>query len=215
MECVNSPLSVTKPDGWDEILAYTEGGPHPGFTKAQYILDQYLENIMMENCEQRPIVTNSAFRRPGCSVRATDFDEFPGKGISYSGLREEDNIYKYRMQTGMRIVSTTKEPIKKRFAFDNGWDYLALALGTDEFAAYTFSDVHEGDTVRIDFICREDAAISIMQDDHEVARMESAADKQASSLSHSATLRAAAETVVKVRVHRGRIELHVVHCIES
>ena len=32
-----------------------------------------------------------------------DFDELPGRGISYSGLRQEENITEYRLGTGMRI----------------------------------------------------------------------------------------------------------------
>ena len=59
MECTNSPCSIRKPKDYDLILDYVKGGPHPGFERAQSILDEYLQNIRLENCELHPEVTRA------------------------------------------------------------------------------------------------------------------------------------------------------------
>ena len=82
METANSPCSIKKPEGWELLIDYANGGEHPGYGKAREILEEYLENIKLANCERRPEVTKAAFRQPGCVIRGTDFDQFPGKGIS-------------------------------------------------------------------------------------------------------------------------------------
>uniref|UniRef100_UPI0005938DC1 glycoside hydrolase family 5 protein n=1 Tax=Gorillibacterium massiliense TaxID=1280390 RepID=UPI0005938DC1 len=98
MQCDNSPYSINKPEGWDEFLAYTTGGAHPGYKRVQQILDGFLENIKVANCDPNPLATDAAFRKPGCRLRGTDFDAFPGKGASFSGFRTEGNLYGYQAQ---------------------------------------------------------------------------------------------------------------------
>ncbi|BBI31985.1 glycoside hydrolase family 5 protein [Cohnella abietis] len=212
MECTNSPYSINKPEGWDEFLAYSQGGPRPGYVRVQQILDQFLENIKVENSVAHPVVTYATFRQPGCRVRGTDFDEFPGKGISFSGLRQEGNIYAYRTQTGMRINPISDTPAKKKFVFDSGWDLLALELEACEFASYTFSAIVEGCTVGLELICRADAQISVQQDGREVIVTDVSAGENVSK-AVIAALQPADESVVRVSVLRGRIDLHAV-CLD-
>ena len=138
MECTNSPCSINKPADYDLLMEYVKGGPHPGFEKAQEILDEYLENIRLENCTLRPEVTNHVFRQVPFSMRATDFDEVPGKGISFSGSAEENPQVDYRTGCGMKIVEKRPAP-EKRFAFDCAGDRFALVLSDGEFAEYTIS----------------------------------------------------------------------------
>jgi endoglucanase len=212
MECTNSPYSVNKPEGWEEFLAYSQGGPRPSYTKVHQILDQFLENIKVENSVPNPVVTYAAFRQPGCRVRGTDFDEYPGKGLSFSGLRDEGNIYAYRTQTGMRINPITDTPQKKKFTFDSGWDLLALELEEGEFASYTFNSISEGCTAQLELQCHADAQVSVQQDGREIAQTELSAGKNVSK-AIIVSLSPAKESIVKVCVHRGRIELHTV-CLD-
>ncbi|WP_410769547.1 glycoside hydrolase family 5 protein [Fontibacillus sp. BL9] len=209
MERDNSPFAVNKPEGWEKLLSYIEGGPRPGYEVIQGILNEYLDNIKVENCTPHPLVTASAFRQPGCRVRGTDFDELPGKGISFSGLRSEGNIYKYRAKTEMGIVPITREPQNRRFGFDSGWNWLALELTSDEFAGYTFSLAEEGHTVELELVCREEAVVSLLQDGVELARTALARNEEGSATIQASLVRAK-ETVVTVKVHSGRIELHTV-----
>ncbi|RCX21597.1 cellulase (glycosyl hydrolase family 5) [Fontibacillus phaseoli] len=213
MERPNSPFAVNKPEGWDELLAYLEGGPRPGYEVIQEILDQYLDNIKVENCTPHPLVTASAFRQPGCRVRGTDFDELPGKGSSFSGLRTEGNIYKYRAKTGMSIVPITGEPQNRRFGFDSGWNWLALELAGEEFAGYTFSSVEQGNSVALDLVCREEAVVSLIQDGVEMTRTTLSRNEEPSE-AIQASLAPAKETIITVKVLSGRIELHAVSIIK-
>jgi endoglucanase len=164
MDCFNSPCSVKLPDDWDKIIDYAKGGPHPGYQAAQLVLDQYLENMKFDNCDKLDTVAQAAFRRPGCIIRGTDFDHFPGKGFSYSGLRNEDNLYRYRLNTGMNIVNEYPElPLK--FGFDCGFKRYVLGLAKDEFAVYSIHDVKDGDSFRIKFICTKSSVFEIYQND--------------------------------------------------
>ena len=55
METANSPCSIRKPKGWEVLIDYANGGEHPGYGKAREILEEYLENIKLANCERRQI----------------------------------------------------------------------------------------------------------------------------------------------------------------
>ena len=74
MDCTNSPCSIRRPEGWQEILDYIEGGPHPGYARAAKILCEYLENIRYENCIHNDAVTHHVLRCPPFSIQAADFD---------------------------------------------------------------------------------------------------------------------------------------------
>ena len=78
MDTNNSPLSVRKPAGWDDIIAYTNGGDRPSYEKAQACFDAYLENCLFENCDYITDVIPSIFRRPGCSIRARSWKHMDG-----------------------------------------------------------------------------------------------------------------------------------------
>lgn len=138
MECTNSPCSVSAPKDYKLIIQYATGGPHPGYEKARKILDEYLYNIALENCELHPEVTKYVRRRKAFSVLGVDFDELPGKGKSYSGIAEESQTIDYRKGCGMYLIETEKAG-KKRFAFDCQWDRLALIMEEGEFACYTIN----------------------------------------------------------------------------
>ncbi|SET58525.1 glycoside hydrolase family 5 protein [Paenibacillus sp. NFR01] len=216
MESFNSPLSVRKPEGWDEFLAYTTGGPHPGFERAQQILDQYLEHMLAENCVPNPTMTNVVFRQPGTRLRATDFDQFPGKGHSYSGRHREGNLYGYRADTGMRIVPLNHTPASKRFFFDCGWDLLALELGAGEYAAYSFTGAAAGIEGKLELVCKEDALLTVQQNGVEILHTELTAEAGSEGEQGRKTLvyqlieTGSGDAVINVAVERGVIELHSV-----
>lgn len=172
MERANSPCSVRKPEHWEKIIGYAEGGPHPGYTEARQILDEFLNNIRYANCEHHPEVTKAVFREPGCRVLATDFEHFPGKGVSYSGMRKENAFYNYRRNTGMGIVElySTQER-EKKFAFDCMWDRFGLELTKGEFADYAIYHVKEGASVSLELYCDQDTELLIQQDNRTIAAL--------------------------------------------
>lgn len=213
MHCTNSPYSIPKPEGWNEFLGYCEGGDRPSRERACEILDRYLESMALENCESQLAVTASAFRRPGCKVRGTDFDEYPGAGVSYSGLRTEGNRFNYRTQTGMGIVDITDQPVVKRYVFDSGWDLLALELQEGEYASYTFSALEDSSKVSLEVLCLEDAELIVEQDGREAGRFQLHAQEEVNQYSSSdeelllVKLLSGAESILKVTMKCGRIQL--------
>lgn len=134
MECTNSPYSIRKPGEYEKLLGYFAGGEHPGEKKAQKILNEYLDNIKIENCVENSAVHHHVFRTVPFSMRATDFDQIPGSGISFSGNGKEAD-YPYRKGCGMKLVELGS-PGEKRFCFDCQWDRFGLVLGKGEFACY-------------------------------------------------------------------------------
>lgn len=215
MACQNSPYSIRKPDGWDEFLGYTTGGPRPSRERTQHILDEFLDNLVIENCDYRPAVTASAFRRPGCRLRGTDFDELPGIGVSFSGKRAEGNLYQYRSNTGMLIVPIQDTVESKKFFFDSGWDLLTLQMEAGEFAAYTFGKLDSNSWAELELVCLADAIISIIQDGQEVKRASFIKGTSVSEPSVLAAipLQAAEESTLKIEVLSGVIQLHSIHVL--
>lgn len=163
METDNSPCSVKKPEGWEKLINYTFGGEHPGYEEARRILDCYLENMKLENCVQNEKVTASVLRQPGCTIKAVDFDEFPGIGKSFSGIRKEDSPYEYRIGTYMKIADS-KEKQEKSFCFDCLWHRLILVMETGEFADYSINDITENSVIQLNCQAAENTKIQILQD---------------------------------------------------
>ncbi len=139
MECTNSPYSICKPKEYQMLLDYLKGGVKPTQEKAQEILNEYLENIKMENCMEHSEVTCHVFRKLPFSLRATDFDECPGRGKSFSGTGEENPDISYRQGCGMKIVKL-REAGEKQFVFDCQWDRFGLVLGKGEFVCYSLDE---------------------------------------------------------------------------
>lgn len=172
MARTNSPCAIRKPQNWEKIIGYAEGGPHPGYQEARKILDEFLNNIKYANCEHHPEVTNAVFRTPGCRVRATDFEHFPGKGISYSGIRSENNFCRYRRNTGMKIIELYDiRQRERKFAFDSMWDRFALELMNGEFAEYAIYNVKDNATVSLELHCEGEAEIILYQENKEIGRV--------------------------------------------
>ena len=160
MDTRNSPFSVRKPEGWEALIDYCFGGPHPGYEKSRKLLDSYLENMKFENCVYNHKVHASVLRQPGCTIKAVDFDELPGIGESFSGIRKEENPYCYRINTYMKIVD--RDPLRSRQGgFDSMWDRLALELEEGEFAVYTLNDTKEENSLRIECMAQEDSVLRI------------------------------------------------------
>ena len=134
MECTNSPYSVNKPEEYEKIMDYIQKGIHPGEKKAREIFDRYLENCRIEKCKENSVVTNHVMHKVPFCMRATDFDECPGKGKSFWGTGNV-NMETYRGTTGMEIVELHKSK-EKRFCFDCGWDRYGLVLHKGEFVCY-------------------------------------------------------------------------------
>ena len=61
MRCVNSPCSVEEPAGWRRLLDFARGGEKPGREEARALLEEYLHNMLIENCRINEDVAACAF----------------------------------------------------------------------------------------------------------------------------------------------------------
>lgn len=196
MACENSPYSVRPPKGWEKFTAYTSGGERPSYEEAQAMLDEYLENMLLENCQENPAISACVRREPGCTLRATDFDEGGGHGSC-----RQDAVCGYRKGSGLCIVEPDSLP-EKRFGFDCRWDSLKLALGPGEYAEYTLYGAKPGSAVRIEFAQGESTeftgAVELFQDGRSLGTV------PAQGVSQPLGLAPAPQTTVRIQCTEGR-----------
>lgn len=205
MDCTNSSCSVNKPEGWESIVEYSCGGAHLGYENAQRMLDQYLYNMKLEHCTMNDQLHDAIFRKPGCVIRGTDFDELGGKGVAYDCKRSIENPFGYRQDTGMEIVEKKKD-IPKEFGFDCGWRRFALGMETDEFACYTLNDICSTTKLEIHCYCEKMAKVNVYQDDELLGNYSLGAMKDMVVIG-GMRLRIARKGVLRIEVEGGRVEI--------
>ena len=152
----NCPITVKTPAGWEQIIDYTKGGPHPGYDVAKRLLDEYLDNIKFANCQLNQAITNHTFRTVPYTIRATDFDEHDFVGNS------EDGAFNYRVGTGLNIVEEWERG-ENQFAFDTQWDRFLLELNVGEMVSYNVHAAPNGSVVVLTGIADTKAVVSISQ----------------------------------------------------
>ena len=206
MNCKNSPYSVNKPEGWDAITAYAKGGPHPGYEQAQAALDEYLDNMLLENCAENAVLHDAIFRRPGCTIRATDFDEVGGEGVAYHSVRKALNPFGYREDTGMEIVEKQKDA-KKEFGFDCLWRRFALGLEQGEYACYTLNDISGIVRLEVHCSCSGAARVSVWQDGEQLGVYPLGGIGSEKLVIGGLRLRPAERSVLRIQVESGRVEV--------
>lgn len=205
MNCRNSPCSVKKPKDWELLTDYARKGKHPGCRIAQEILEEYLENMKFSNCELHPEVTHAVFRQPGCIIRGTDFNQFPGKGVSCSGVFPEDNIYGYRMGMGMEIRNKFPD-IKQEFGFDCRWRRFVLALKEKEFADYSLFDIRQGSRLWIHLFVNKDAEIIVSEEEKILFSCKLTADEKRQKIG-PVLLTEGEESVIRIQASDGEVEI--------
>jgi len=202
-----SPCTIPTPEGWDEILTYIRGGNRPSYERAQQLFDEYLDNILFENCVRHTEITDAVFRVPEFTIRGTDFDQFPGKGQSFSGGRKEGNEYRYRSDTKMCIEEICDKK-EKEFFFDCGWDQFALVLEAEEFADYTICSDKADFSVSLQLDCTDDASVDLIWN----GKQESIYLKKTQTILHTKKYTfPKGEGRLRISVKSGKIRLHAIH----
>ena len=201
MECANSPCSVKKPAGWDALLKYTQGGLKPSKKEAVAMLDEYLSNMKIENCRENPEVTAALFRRPPVILRGADFDSLPGKGVSYSGARDETSFI-YQSESGMAIRIEDGHDFMENTGWAR-WGIFSVELCAKEFAAYSIYNTAEGTKLALNITVLENGIVTVTQDNKSLGSVPfKAGDKLIFNL------QAAAESIVTIRADSGRFTLN-------
>lgn len=216
MDATNSPYSIKQPKEWDKILSYLEGGPHPGYKESRKIFDEYLENIKFKNCIQNHEVTAAVFRKPGTKLMGVDFDELPGKGLSYQYTEKHNNQSLHRKNTGMEIISKGKVTTP-HIGFYNGWDLNTLGLSKNEFACYTFTHLNKDCIWEITIEAIEAGELIIYEDQVELKRMTFDVEKKKERLrlQSDCTVLEKQVAVLKIEVLKGKVEINSIELLMS
>ncbi|MBO9596634.1 MAG: cellulase family glycosylhydrolase [Cohnella sp.] len=111
MDTDNSPCSIRKPEGWEKLVAYLEGGEKPSPDTAERILWTYLGNLPFEACDYHPAVVNALFRRPSVRIPAIFYGyKGEGDGFGFGGRRETQAIgFRDEDGTDIRFAMGTGE----------------------------------------------------------------------------------------------------------
>lgn len=214
MDTANSPCSIRVPEGYHEILSYLEKGPHPGYERAQQILEEYLVNIRYENCEKHPEVTAHVFRRPPFSMQAVDFDAVPGEGVSWkgNGLPGEDKPYRKDTALEIRERDTAWD---KKFAFDCGWERLGLVLHAGEYACYSLDcSLCPGHVLKLAFTCQteEEAVVQFGRKEGNTIQVILHKNEKEAAVSLGVIPPGTGNTTIKIEILKGTVlfgQLHI------
>ncbi|MFC3803184.1 cellulase family glycosylhydrolase [Cohnella sp. GCM10012308] len=86
MDTDNSPCSIRRPEGWELLVRYLEGGDKPAPVEAERILWAYLDNLPLARCDYEPAVVQSLFVRAPVRIPAV-FYGYEGEGKSFGLAR--------------------------------------------------------------------------------------------------------------------------------
>jgi len=142
-----SPVSVRPPDRWDDVVRYATGeGPRPSSATAQGVLDELLDRVRLDACEDRPEIVNALFHRVPIRLAPEAFG-FRGEGRSHSASRIGTAIA-FRPDDNVTIRPVG--PAGTASAFDH-WDRaerrpprFQVWLGGGEWVAYAIEVPAEG-----------------------------------------------------------------------
>ncbi len=127
MDTYNTPYSINRPSGWDQVAAYTGDGPKPSPDLAINAFNELLENIKLGNCVYYPDVVNSIFRRIPVKVQAENYGH-RGYNISYYVLDTTARAESYRINEPVPVFSFIPAGMKDAEQF--------VRLKTKEWTVY-------------------------------------------------------------------------------
>ncbi|SFB09537.1 Cellulase (glycosyl hydrolase family 5) [Cohnella sp. OV330] len=141
MDTDNSPCSIRRPEGWELLVRYLEGGDKPAPAEAERILWAYLDNLSLDRCDYEPAVVRSLFVRAPVRIPAV-FYGYEGEGKSFGlarPLSEGDKaqaVEGFRSGDGTDIRFVVPGRTTPNFQHGGGeewqadeWMYVALKPG--------------------------------------------------------------------------------------
>lgn len=131
------------PEGWEPIMKYiAEGGPRPSYEESQKLLDKWIEASRFENCDVDWEMSAYALRRQGITIPAAGYDSIGGQGVSFFGTWREGNVYGYRAEDQIKMVTKPGAPLPNIFDRPiNGLENLTVELREGEFVSYSVNGV--------------------------------------------------------------------------
>ncbi len=193
------------PDGWEEIVAYTRGGKHPGAQRSRRLLDKFLENMLYQNCDKREDVINAVLRRASVRVPGIAFD------VGSVGKFGKPNPYSFRSNSGYEIElkeGRSLEWLPSMDICEVAWDALTLVLSEGESICYTAMSIPDGTPLFIEAEAESGAALNIYSGDRLLSSLTLAPNEN--TRRKVCELAAADELTLKLEAVRGSLRLHAV-----
>lgn len=133
MDTQNTPYSIKKPDNWDLISEYTRGGSKPDSLIAEEVLNTFLENIKLSNCEYFEDVCNAILNRIPGKIEAENYGH-EGFNRSYFVLDKQKMSEFYRKKEPVQIKL---DSIDKERSFSE----QHIELQKSEWVVYNFKSL--------------------------------------------------------------------------
>ncbi|NJO92090.1 MAG: cellulase family glycosylhydrolase [Chloroflexia bacterium] len=130
MDTQNTPYSIKKPENWDVIAEYSNGGEKPDTIIAEIALTEFLENIKLKNCMFFPDVVNAVFYRVPGKIEAENYGHLGfNKSYFVSDTSERSPHYRKWEPVKIEVNDSTKEQF---------WSEQWVVLNADEWLEYQF-----------------------------------------------------------------------------
>jgi hypothetical protein len=156
LDTTNSPASIQKPEGWEEIVAFAEGEAPPDPLRTKRILSQFLANLPLDRCDYHGDVVRALFRRAPVRIPAIFYafeDRGEGYGLpprAWAGPPAAKTVIPFRRGDGLHFgyVHNGSDPQSvegpPNFQHNHGepWDvrdWIYLQLDPGAWVAYDFS----------------------------------------------------------------------------
>lgn len=133
MDTQNTPYSIKKPGNWDLISAYSTGGPKPDSVTAEKILNEFLGNIKIANCDYFEDVCNAILTRIPGKIEAENYGH-QGFNRSYFVLDSTRRSAFYRKNEPVQIRLDSKDD--GRFRSEQ-----SIELQKSEWVVYDFKSL--------------------------------------------------------------------------
>lgn len=159
MNTTNSPFSINRPDGWDMLINYLNGGVKPDRAQSITILWKYLDNLKTGNCIYRPEISKALLRCAPITIPAAfyvnndkgiGFDIKNSKEFSSIGFRENDGI-KMGFRGGDRTTANFQHGGGESWK-DDEWIHIELDNG--DWVSYDFYIGQEIENRPVHFIVK-------------------------------------------------------------
>lgn len=201
-----SPVSIRVPDRWDLLTQAAAGGARPSMEAASAVLTEFLDNILLERCENHPEVLNSILRRAPLRLHAEHFGH-RGAGVSWHAVKRRTTLQGFRDDDGPTIAfasagragapefGPTIEPQR-----DPG-EQLHVELSTDEWVDYEIETTSAGG-LTVQLIGDLDADVVVTVDGEPLAH-----EQEVPARFQTSHPRPSGSHTIRVQVVRGRIRL--------
>lgn len=130
MDTKNTPYSIKKPNNWDLITEYTDGGAKPDNLVAEKAFNELLENIKLEHCTYFEDVCNAIHNRIPGKIEAENYG-FEGFDRSYFVFDTLTKSKFYRTSEPVQIQVDNEN--KEKF-----WSDQSVILQKSEWLVYNF-----------------------------------------------------------------------------